>query len=239
MMHVLIKTLLLTAVLSSCATKKQNCTNCGEVTYMQRYIDAKSGELKPLEYFSDRKAWYYDSMVIAEGLAVHYRSIEGKDTGFSFVNKYTFIDLRTKQFADYSSLSDTAVLLDSFTQQNAGRSKGGWNFFEEAPVLSLQTVETKDTVINGSKLTVAHLTMMRDSAKFIQTAFISCKVPVSPFSLEMFHKKTTNCNVLRIDEIQEGYKTGYSTEIRHTKNGLDQYMINMFNHWRNNFRKRL
>src|SRR5687768_8449347 len=87
----------------SCSGQKK-CLNCGAVLYKQRIFNKETGIFDQLPYSKDRKLWYYDSLVIAEGLHINIKKdIYGNETWDALVNEYTFINLRTKSFYIYET----------------------------------------------------------------------------------------------------------------------------------------
>ncbi len=215
----------------SCTTTKI-CKNCGVVEYRLRDSDIRTGKAYPVLSMRDRKLWFYDSLVIAEGTRLYFECINGDCKTQTLVDKYFFINLRTCSFYEFSSLSDTARLLDKYKQPDSGRVKGGWNFFDNNPVLENKNISPlPDTIIDGHQVSRVIQIKKSDKGSQMVIGYIDCKTKI-PFSWDLAYTQQTGCKVIKLEFITNGEPYSFSSEIKQVANDLDQKMIHVFEVWR-------
>lgn len=84
----------------------------GVVTRGYRMVDTNTNTTVIPKYTRDWKVWYCDSIVIQEAAIVYINEdAQGVETWSSGVDYYTYIDLRSRTYFRYSSLSDTARII--------------------------------------------------------------------------------------------------------------------------------
>lgn len=105
------------------------------------------------EYVLNRQLKYIfkdSSLIVGRDQLNRYTNmVTGETRTWMEVIGYTYIDLRTKSFFLYTTLTDTATITDSYLQPAEGRPKGGWGFFKKAGRLAEGFIWLNDTAING------------------------------------------------------------------------------------------
>jgi len=134
--------------------KSQNSRHEYVVAFEAKFHDQETNLLKPQPlYWPDKKIWYRDSLIVEEitGLYID-RDSNGVENRSVSIHHYTFIDLPSKRFFDYSSFSDTAKLLKKYVQADSVPVMGGWNFYYTQRVpRNLPVVPLTDTTIDNAK----------------------------------------------------------------------------------------
>ena len=223
----------------SCCIQKRN-TNGGSVLQKRRLYDysKKNFELPP--YNKDRKLWYKDSLIIAELFRIDIEEDNnGHETWKAVIYGYTFIDLRTKSFYDYTTFSDTARIVDKYTQPDTGRVKGGWNFFDNRPVIYPENLETlPDTVIENIsykrvKSSRVFKTGQVDENVF-QVGYFRYDKKNSFFFLDKPLSKQIGYPMVRVDHLTPSRQTWIMTEIEFLPDQLTKEEIKVFDAWQKN-----
>jgi hypothetical protein len=226
-------------VLFSCHAQK-NYLNRGIVLYKLRIFDNKTQEYIIPKYYRDRKLWYYDSLVIAEGHHVNINTdIYGNESWETFVDRYTFIDLKTRTFYEYSTFSDTARILDSYVQPDSGRVKGGWNFFDNTEILNRRTLEyLPDTTIHGISFkrvkSVSIIKIGNEDMESITTGYFRCDKKYSVFSLDKLLSKEAGCPLTRLENEGVSNVAGNYFEIEFLSETLSLFEVKVFKAWKRN-----
>lgn len=221
--------------------EKESCVNCGAVLYKQRIRDRQTNEIVLMRYSKDRKLWFYDSLVIAEGIRIDIdKDIYGKEVWKGTVHKYTFINLRTKSFYEYASFSDTAQIIDKYLQPDSGRVEGGWNFFDKDEILNRKTlIDIPDTIINGitykrMKSTRDTRTDMEGEVNLTTIGYFRCDKKNSLFTIDRPLIKQVGCPLVKIENEGKGTIPWNSFEIEFLEEKLTPAEIKVFKAWQKN-----
>ncbi len=150
MKNIHLKVLVFILSLTSCKAQN-NYKNAGVVIHKTRTYDALSDSFVLPKYIKDFKVWHKDSLIIEEANHLSIHTDPYKNETWEFIlDKYIFIDLRTKSFYEYSSFSDTATLLRKYIQDDTVHIDGGWNFYAYTQLVPDYNPENlPDTIINN------------------------------------------------------------------------------------------
>lgn len=233
----------ITLVVMSCSSTRSVCRNCGVVLSTFRMYDQKKKEFVIPAYFRDRKMWYKDSCVIAENIIVNIEAERnGAEKWDASVRDYTFIDLRTKMFYVYSSFSDTATLINKYSQPDTGKIVGGWNFFDKKGAFLLSDKQPiSDTIMQGIKYgrVIAEGISTSDSisVKSVEIAYLRCDLE-SFFYIDLPVSIQARCPVVRFDrKVENGF--WIKIEVEFLPDKLTKREIKVFNAWEINSKRKL
>lgn len=191
-------------------------------------------------YTKDRKFWSLDSMIIAEGQLINIKEDEvGKESWSVEVNKYTFIDLRSRSFYEYTTFTDTAKIIDKFSQPDTGRVKGGWGFFSTQSAIQLENMTiVPDTIIkNIVYKRVKSFRMIQGASgtqKELQFGYFRCDKKNSIYKLDNPLSKKMGCPVVRIEKFYPELKSGIAYEIEFLPDKLTPEKVKIFATWKKN-----
>lgn len=126
----LIQMTALSISINSC-TGQKSCTKCGIIVSKMKFMTPSQYEYTSVPtYGKDQKIWYKDSMVIEEIKYLYIRQVNNdQEERKEVVDHYTFIQLPTRSFYNYATLTDTAKILKKYTQPDSEAVFSGWNFY--------------------------------------------------------------------------------------------------------------
>jgi uncharacterized protein YlzI (FlbEa/FlbD family) len=137
--------------IASCKMQKAT-SNYGTAINRVREFDSLTQNFTKETIFPDMKIWYKDSLIIETIRAVNFTTDNGITSVKTPIAYYVFFDRTTKAFYHYSSFSDTAQLLMSYTQSDSVDIKGigGWPFYLNRKIHFVEPINAlKDTTINN------------------------------------------------------------------------------------------
>jgi hypothetical protein len=225
-------------MISSCSSQKK-CINCGTVLYKNRLL-SNGLNLFPFSQDAmsyDRKVWFRDSLVIAEGLQININTDPyGHETRELVVNKYVFMDLKKRTYYENSNFSDTASVIDKYRHPDSGRSRDGWDFYSKIDVINPEYREfIPDTVIAGiSYKRVQSFVMKKDQLgdeKIFQIGYFRCDKKNNLFSKDRVLSETVGCPMLRLDNYSPSRQIHFSWEVEMLDNNLTPRQMKVFDAW--------
>lgn len=104
--------------------------------------------IKKSEVLPAFRIWYRDSTIIEEIKRTHHNTDTNGITKMkTFLDHYTFIDLKTGSYYDYFSFSDTAIILKKYSRYDK-KEILGMNFYDYVGTKFTRPIETMtDTII--------------------------------------------------------------------------------------------
>jgi hypothetical protein len=194
---------ILTFCISCSSTKPYS--NCGVVVLSLNRFDTTEKVYKHNEkYWPDKKVWYKDSFIIQRIPTLSMSRIGNNVTREVGVKCYTFIDLGSKSFYEYSSFSDTATLLRKYTQPDSVDLEGGWNFWRSIKVnLREDLLPLMDTIINGinNKRVRFRIGDTKTQSLNEYIGYFRCDKKGSLFQLNKKLSEEIGCPLVRVDEV--------------------------------------
>lgn len=251
--HNIFQGILLMVLISgvSCSAQKK-CTNCGIVTGGDKFLNPGTGQYEYLEnYGLDQKVWYRDSLVIERILGLYIEEdMDGREKRYTKTLYYTFIDLRTLSFYDYTSFSDTAKIIKKFTQSDTALVPGGWNFY--LPIDKIPPVQPPellaDTILEG--VTYKRVKIVCDSTTFyddssgklverkvpqVEVLYMRCDKKGTLFQLRKPLSEKLGCPIVRQDILPSLYVARpLSSQIHFLSETLTPEEIKVFDAWEKN-----
>src|SRR6187401_1270730 len=141
---------LIWAFILSC-TSQHSITKAGAIHFTIKFYDSLKQQYTIEDVFPDMNVWYKDELFIEEiKTSETHSDTNGTITRKTPVAYYLFIDRHSKSFYHYSSLSDTAKIIDKYTLADTAmlRGLGGWAFYKTLSTEIAGTLKTlTDTVI--------------------------------------------------------------------------------------------
>ncbi|MBA2329002.1 MAG: hypothetical protein H0V91_05230, partial [Flavisolibacter sp.] len=148
-----------------------------------------------------------------------------------------YIDLRTKTVYDYSSFSDTAILLTKRFLPDTMFMDYGWNFNQISKVVG-NPVELSDTTIENVNYKRAKFsTEEYDKDKVYQIGYFTCDNKGLLFSLKKSFSFKPNCTMTKIFGYNVGVPTPFaSKELVFVSEELSNYEKQVFKSWKQNIK---
>ena len=232
---------ILPVIILSCSSSKP-ISHCEVVISCLKFYDPKLNDyVKNNLYWPDTKIWYKDSMVIEQIPGLYMNTdTNGIETRWVKTEYYTFIDLRTKSFYDYSSFSDTAGLIKKYIQADSTPVSGGWNFYAQRDWPGqLTPVSLSDTLIDNIVYKRIQVIKEPDSTqqnKKIWIGYLNCDRKNTLFMFDKSLSKTTGCPIVRFDEqpLPEFVFRPVSAQIEFISDTLSNDELKVFNAWEKN-----
>lgn len=172
----------------ACAINKPN-HRIGVVDFKMVFYDTIISQWVYAQYEIPRsRYWCKDSMVIAEtiGASVSYQGASSDQ--FSDTMRFTFINLKTKEYYRYRHFSDTARLIKSFIGPDPLSPDGSWNFFQNKRLYHIDTLKPSlsDTFILGRKYKRISIIGSHDGGlkNPYGTAYLNCQTKLDLFQFD-------------------------------------------------------
>jgi hypothetical protein len=161
-----------------------------------------------MEYLRDAKIWYKDHFIIEERSAfTSEKDIYGKETVNEYVDHYSFVNLKTREYYDYKNFSDTAHPLRSFSDSATIKENGGRDFWgTKNTTFKTGGVLISDTTFKG----VTYKRVWKDSLYGAGTeqpyrmqyiAYLRCDLKGMPVTVEKRLSDRIGCPAVRSDYI--------------------------------------
>jgi hypothetical protein len=137
--------------LFGCAGKREICKNCGLIALKLREYSKDSAKYIRLPQFRDRTSWYKDSFVIQEVNYIFQESDGHGNYNFTVtVDRYKFIDLRTRDIFEYKNFSDTARIIKKCAPGDSSCIRECWRFWDNPDLMQQGTLKKiSDTTLDG------------------------------------------------------------------------------------------
>jgi len=226
--------------LVSCHIAKK-CSNCGEIILKNRFYNDRTNTYVKSEAFGeDIPIWYKDDLSIQKIMRLYINiDTNSIETRKLVVDRYTFIDRRTKSFYHYHSFSDTARFDSVYTLPDSVPIIG-WNYyythhlpFTEPPK------ELPDTTINDldyKRIKLINTIKINDSTTFkrISICYFRCGIKTM-FSLDTRLSEKMGCPMVWYQSLPNSQdRFPLSMEIEFVANKLNAEELKVFAAWEKN-----
>lgn len=177
--------------------------------------------------------WYQDSFAIEEIKLIKFDTdSKGVQTRNDVMMRYTFIDLRSHTLYDYSSFSDTARLIKTYSQPDSMQVDGGTNFYYTGKRFRETPEVLQDTIIRKEVYKRMKFTLVEHDPKNVYTiGYLRCDKP-SIFSFEKKYSDSLGCNMIKLEAFNR--KTNemlMSTEFNFIRDTLSFEENKVFDAW--------
>jgi hypothetical protein len=225
---------------SGCYAQK-NCNTCGVVVVKERFFDTATNKYVLMANSRDWNIWYKDSLVIQEVLHIYQNEDpKGEITFRVEVERYKFINLRTREIYEYKNFSDTAGIIKKCLPNDSSCIGECWKFWNNYDMFKGLTVyRISDTLINGitySRLKSSeNIITEKGKLLFTRIAYLRCDIkwPLIRFSPGTSRDK--RCAIVKFEELNQPkiYTDAYA-EIEYLPRPLSQNELRIFLAWEKN-----
>lgn len=231
---------LISIVIASCSSQKK-LTKAGVIHYTIKFYDTLSHQYVNELVFPDMYIWYKDHLVVEEiKTAETYRDTNGT-TRKTSVAYYLFIDRNSRSFYHYSSLSDTAKIIDRYILPDTAmmRGLGGWAFYRNSDMtITGDLKKLNDTLINDIVYKRNYIPVNSNNFLVDIIAYERCDIIDTVFVLDKSLSNKLGCPVTRIDYLPSSIDpTPISSEINFLRDSLTQKELKVFDAWEKNIKK--
>jgi hypothetical protein len=204
----------------------------------KKYISSES-------FAPDTKIWFKDSIVIVRAMKISISmnsdSIETRKVDVSY---YTYVDLTKMLFYRYTNFSDTAKIIESYTESQSDSIfwNVNWKFYKRNDIAYTEPIEEMaDTLINKKTYKRLRLTSKsineNDEFKVIITYF-DCTKKGTMFQYDKHLSEQVGCPMVSF----EGQPTvknpnPISFEIEFVTDKLTEEELKVFSAWEKNVKK--
>lgn len=231
---------LLLFCMCSCQAQK-SCDNCGMIMAKLNFFDTlKKDFVYDRLSWPGNKIWYSNNYIIEEITVVnHENNSVGHDTTWVKISYYTFMDLDSKSFYDYTSFSDTARLINKFPEPDSSGAPG-WSFYIQNDISSTEPPQKlSDTVIREiTYKRYKFINKTKDNGEQVHIAYSRCDKKGTLFQFDKKFSDKIGCPIVRVDLFAIPLnRYSLSKEIEFISNTLTEEEIKVFNAWERNARK--
>jgi len=189
---------------------------------------------------NDKKVWYMGNKVIMEIRSTSINDSLGIITVKRPFQYYLFIDRNSKSFYHYSSFSDTARILYSYTQPDSAelQGKGGWRFYAKNYIKYTDLLSIADTTIKNIKYKRIKYTEQVGKYRILTIGYLRCDKKGSIFQIDGNITEQIGCPMVRTDQVRNNeilYPT--SEEIVFIRDSLSTGEKKVFDAWEKNLKK--
>jgi hypothetical protein len=229
--------------ISQCGIQKK-CINCGTVILKVRYFDTGSRKFIAVPQSKDINMWYSDSLIIQE----YHHVYENKDVNNNItwsvvVEKYKYIDLRTKEIYEYYTFSDTAKPIKKCLPNDTACIRECWIYRptnDFVPDVSL--VELPDTSISGVTFqrikTQQVITTDKGKIEDILILYLLCDKKNGLFMFSSKFSKKMGCPLVRFENYSaNNMYSSTQGEIDYLSRKLTKLEARVFEAWEKNAKK--
>jgi hypothetical protein len=224
-----------------CATKRETCKNCGLIALKLREYNKDSAKYISLPQFRDRVSWYKDSFVIQEVDHIYQENDTKGNYRFTvIVERYKFIDLRTREIFEYRNFSDTASIIKKCAPDDSSCIRETWRFWDKPDNMQEGTLRTiGDTTLDGitykrveNKRTVQ---TEKGELEFYQVGYFRCDLRKPIFTFNPALTKKFGCPMVRFDAfyVPDAYSLEY-VELEYFPRKLTPEELKVFVAWERN-----
>ena len=229
---------ILVSFIISCNAQK-SCNNCGMVISGLKFLDTISQQYVSAQiYWPDMRIWYKDSLAIEE-ITYLYISKDslGREIRTLKTDHYTFVDLRSRSFYDYSTFSDTAKFVKKYTQPDSVTIFGGWNFYASRIIpVTEPPKDISDTIIEGINYQRVKFINRREGVSNpVLIAYLRCDKKGTLFQIDKEFGDKKGCPIVRYEELPTD-KNPFANagEILFVADTLSQEELKVFAAWEKN-----
>ncbi len=193
-------------------------------------------------YAPDMKIWYKDGFAI-ENVTYLYSTQNNDDPEIrkAVLDHYTFIDIRTKSFYDYTSFSDTAKLIKKYIQPDSADVSGAWSFFRYYDIPTTHVpIPISDTTIEGiiyKRLKLIDILNHNGKMSHLTiVAYFRCDIKGTMFQYDRHLGEKIGCPNVRLDDYISD-RPATSSYIEFVADKLTPEELKVFAAWEKNAKR--
>jgi hypothetical protein len=218
--------------------------NSGVAVVKTRYFDTMTKQYVRANNDRDNFMWFKDSLVIQEVEHIYQNTDENNNVTWKIVvERYKFIDLRTKEIFEYRTFSDTAKVIKKCTQSDSSCIKECWKFWSEYDFMQIGKVSImSDTMINGITYKRAkrwiYLISEKGETDESLYAYFRIDKPQGPIAFDNPFSKKIGYPMVKFEVIYTPQVYSNSlAEIEYLPRKLTKHEIDIFTSWERNSKK--
>lgn len=192
-------------------------------------------------FMPDVNIWYKGNLAVEEIKTIKDTDSLGVFTREILVAYYLFMDRGSKSFYNYSSFTDTATILDKYTQSDTAvlRGRGGWAFYKNHDMGIVGSMQSlPDTTIN-SFVHKRYQVILKASGNLRPSVFyLRCDKKGTVFQFDKVLSEKLGCPIIRIDFLPSPRNpTPVSSEIVFLRDSLSKEELKVIRAWEKNLKK--
>jgi len=227
------------SLLISCESQKV-FTKEGIIQLRFRDYDSTEHKYVNKAFMTDLSIWYKNNFVIEEIKTIKTSDSDGVITLETPIAYYLFIDRDTKAFYNYSSFSDTARILDKYTQADTAEIKGlgGWSFYREHKLNVDSLKFLSDTTLDNIVYRRVQILLNVNDILRPTLIYLRCDKKGTVFLFDKNLSEKLDCPIVRIDYLPTSKNPSpVSSEIVFIKDSLTKEEQRVFEAWEKNMKK--
>jgi hypothetical protein len=237
--------LLLWLSISSCSTQRKYYS-AGVVVYkilfyeptLKKYVSVKT-------YGPDTKVWFKDSTAIVKTMGISINTDTNNiETRKVVVMYYTYIDLRSMLFYKYASFSDTAKIIQSYTEKQSDTIIWGvnWKFYQPKNIPYTEPLQNMgDTIIENKiykRIKVINMPFSDTDKATTAIAYFDCSKKNTLFQIDIALGSKVGCPILKYYTLPSNkYPSSTAGEIDFVSDKLTPEELKVFDIWEKNVKK--
>lgn len=236
-MHRVIFLTSLLIVFISCNTSIKKSLRVEKYLHEERVLDSSTNRLVIPKYHKDSQIWIKDSLIIEEVMGMNLSTNEfGVKTIEIYPERYTFINMRNKSIYEFSNFSDTAKLIDCYTEKNS-KGKFNWLFYKYSDSVNFNEIsKLTDTVIdnkNYSRFIISNSQIQNKKLDYtiLTRYYTDCNEKDIFLTLHKRISENTKCAVLQSDVIYVDAKIFYHHNLVKKATTLSSEELKVFDAW--------
>lgn len=229
--------ILLTLYFFSCSPSTTKKIMCGKFLHEIRILDSSSNKLIIPKDSKDSYILFKDSLIIEEVMGMNLSTNEfGVKTIEIYPERYTFINMRNKSIYEFSNFSDTAKLIDSYTEKNS-KGKFNWLFYKYSDSVNFNEIsKLTDTVMdskNYSRFIISNSQIQNKKLDYtiLTRYYTDCNEKDIFLTLHKRISENTKCAVLQSDVIYVDAKILYHHNLVKKATTLSSEELKVFDAW--------
>jgi len=220
--------------LQSCEISKTELLDSGIVQVKTQFYDTAG----KITFAAATRVWYQDSSTIQEIKKIRMVTDTNNITTTTYdIVMYRYIDIKSRTWYDYQSLSDTSVIINKGSLPDSGFRDQGWSYFSnKVNQIRGNPDMLEDTVMGTISYKRAKFNSIQyDPQKIFSIGYFRCDNKWKMLSLEKDFSKSLNCTLTKIcDYSTVNYVLIGSMEIESLADTLSQHEMKIFSSWNRN-----
>lgn len=238
--HLILPSILFFSLFISCSSKKTLIRE-GFIQLRFRNYDSIENKYINSAFMPDMRIWFKGNLVVEEITTIRDIDSNGVFRREKPVAYYLIIDRRSKSFYNYSSFSDTARILDKYTQADTAeiRGLGGWSFYKDHNMSIVDSPQIlPDTIINSIIYNKYQVFLKVSNNLRPVVIYLRCDKKGTIFLFDKKLSEKLGCPIVRIDYLPTPQNPNpVSSEIVFLRDSLNQEELKVFDVWEKNIKK--
>jgi hypothetical protein len=232
--------------IAGCKISNQHISKKGVVAFITKFYNKDSGRyIRSEEYGPTVKLWYKDSIVIIQNMAISFATDTNNiETQKAYILNYIYINLPQKKFYRYTTFTDTAQIIDSYTQDKEDSILWGvsWKFYKWNEMPHTEPfAKLKDTIIDNreyKRMKIVDYTHSDSINKRISIAYFDCNRSGTIFQINKQLSEIVGCPMVKLYvQPSEKYQRTIGGELDFISDKLTTEELKIFDAWERNVKK--